>query len=108
MLGLNGVAVTSLTMAKIRKVYSKVDTKSIAKQLGGMATGENATPIRVVHNAAGLATITRNLSAENCFLSISSCIHFSVWYSEELLRALLALLTSQLEMLHETGKIQLK
>ena len=54
MLGLNGVAVTSLTMAKIRKVYSKVDTKSIAKQLGGMATGENATPIRVVHNAAGL------------------------------------------------------
>ena len=66
MLGLNGVAVTSLTMAKIRKVYSKVDTKSIAKQLGGMATGENATPIRVVHNAAGLATKARILSAENC------------------------------------------
>ena len=63
MIGLNGVAVTSLTMAKIRKVYSKVDTKSIAKQLGGMATGENATPIRVVHNASGLATIT-----QNCFL----------------------------------------
>ena len=51
--GLNAVAVTTLTMAKIRKVYSKVDTRSIAKQLGGMATGENATPIRVVHNAAG-------------------------------------------------------
>ena len=51
--GLNAVAVTTLTMAKIRKVYSKVDTKSIAKQLGGMATGESATPIRVVHNAAG-------------------------------------------------------
>ena len=83
MLGLNGVAVTSLTMAKIRKVYSKVDTKSIAKQLGGMATGENATPIRVVHNAAGLATRTRIISAENCSLSLSSCIHFSVWYSEE-------------------------
>ena len=77
MLGLNGVAVTSLTMAKIRKVYSKVDTKSIAKQLGGMATGENATPIRVVHNAAGLATRTRIISAENCSLSLSPLVSIS-------------------------------
>ena len=51
--GLNAVAMTQLTLAKIKRVYSKVDTKSIAKQLGGMATGENATPIRVVHNSAG-------------------------------------------------------
>ena len=51
-LGLNAVAVTQMTLAKIRKVYSKVDNKSIAKQLG-MAAGENATPIRVVHNASG-------------------------------------------------------
>ena len=52
MLGMNGVAVTQMTLAKIRRVYSKVDSKSIAKQLG-MATGENATPIKVVHNSAG-------------------------------------------------------
>ena len=41
-----------MTLAKIKKVYSKVDNKTIAKQLG-MATGENATPIRVLHNSAG-------------------------------------------------------
>ena len=50
--GLNCVAVTQMTLAKIKRVYSKVDNKSIAKQLG-MATGENATPIKVVHNSAG-------------------------------------------------------
>ena len=49
--GLNAVAVTQMTLAKIRRVYSKVDNRSIAKQLG-MGTGENATPIRVVHNSA--------------------------------------------------------
>lgn len=41
-----------LTLAKIRKVYRKMDSKSIAKQLG-MSTHENATPIRLLHNAAG-------------------------------------------------------
>jgi hypothetical protein len=30
----------------------QVDIKSIARHLG-MASGENATPIRVVHNSAG-------------------------------------------------------
>ena len=44
-IGLNSVAMTEMTLSKIRKVYSKVDNKSIAKQLG-MTTHENATPIR--------------------------------------------------------------
>ena len=51
-IGLNSVAMTEMTLSKIRKVYSKVDNKSIAKQLG-MATHENATPIRVLHNSSG-------------------------------------------------------
>ena len=50
--GLNAVAMSTMTLAKIRKVYSKVDNKSIAKQLG-MSSNENATPIRVIHNSAG-------------------------------------------------------
>lgn len=50
--GLNASAMSPLTLAKIRKVYRKMDSKSIAKQLG-MSTHENATPIRLLHNAAG-------------------------------------------------------
>ncbi|KAH0568814.1 WD repeat and FYVE domain-containing protein 3 [Cotesia glomerata] len=50
--GLNAKAMSQLTLAKIRKVYSRADTKSIAKQLG-MSSHENATPIRVLHNSAG-------------------------------------------------------
>ncbi|XP_073985786.1 WD repeat and FYVE domain containing 3 bchs [Rhodnius prolixus] len=50
--GLNAKAVSHLTMSKIRKLYSRADTKSIAKQLG-MSSHENATPIRVLHNSAG-------------------------------------------------------
>ncbi|KAJ8676714.1 hypothetical protein QAD02_012501 [Eretmocerus hayati] len=51
-LGLNAKAMSQLTLAKIRKVYSRADNKSIAKQLG-MSSHENATPIRVLHNSAG-------------------------------------------------------
>ena len=40
-----------MTIAKIRKVYNKVDSKSVAKQLG-MSHHENATPIRILHNSA--------------------------------------------------------
>ena len=50
--GLNAVAVSQITLAKIKKIYSKVDNKAIAKQLG-MTTGENATPIKILHNSAG-------------------------------------------------------
>lgn len=50
--GLNAKAMSQLTLAKIRKVYSKADNKAIAKQLG-MSSHENATPIRVLHNSAG-------------------------------------------------------
>ncbi|XP_050525205.1 WD repeat and FYVE domain-containing protein 3 isoform X2 [Daktulosphaira vitifoliae] len=50
--GLNARAVSQLTLAKIRKIYSRVDSKSIAKQLG-MSTHENATPIRIMHNTSG-------------------------------------------------------
>lgn len=50
--GLNAKAVTQLTLSKIRKVYSRIDNKSIAKQLN-MSSHENATPIRILHNSAG-------------------------------------------------------
>ncbi|GLG99384.1 Neurobeachin [Gryllus bimaculatus] len=50
--GLNAKAVSQLTLAKIRKVYSRADNKAIAKQLG-MSSHENATPIRILHNSAG-------------------------------------------------------
>lgn len=50
--GLNAKAVSQLTLSKIRKVYSRADNKSIAKQLG-MSSHENATPIRILHNSAG-------------------------------------------------------
>lgn len=50
--GLNAKAMSQLTLAKIRKVYSKWDNKAIAKQLG-MSSHENATPIRILHNSAG-------------------------------------------------------
>ncbi len=52
MFGLNAVSVSPLTLAKIRKVYSKLDNKSIARLLS-MPSNENATPIRVLHNSAG-------------------------------------------------------
>lgn len=59
--GLNAKAVTQLTLSKIRKVYSRVDNKSIAKQLN-MSSHENATPIRILHNSAGhLAGPSRTL-----------------------------------------------
>jgi WD repeat and FYVE domain-containing protein 3 len=50
--GLNAKAISQLTLARIRKVYSRVDNKTIAKQLG-MSSHENATPIRILHNSAG-------------------------------------------------------
>ncbi|XP_037804795.1 WD repeat and FYVE domain-containing protein 3-like [Penaeus monodon] len=50
--GLNASTLSHLTLNKIRKMYSKVDNKAIAKQLG-MSSHENATPIRVLHNSAG-------------------------------------------------------
>jgi WD repeat and FYVE domain-containing protein 3 len=50
--GLNALAMSPLTLAKIRKVYRKTDSKAIAKQLG-MSSHENATPIRLLHNAGG-------------------------------------------------------
>lgn len=45
MFGLNAKAMSHLTLAKIRKVYSRADNKAIAKQLG-MSSHENATPIK--------------------------------------------------------------
>lgn len=59
--GLNAKAVSQLTLSKIRKVYSRTDNKTIAKQLG-MSSHENATPIRILHNSAGhLAGPSRTL-----------------------------------------------
>ncbi|KAL5018829.1 hypothetical protein ScPMuIL_004551 [Solemya velum] len=50
--GVYAHTMSQMTIAKIRKVYNKVDSKSIAKQLA-MSNHENATPIRILHNAAG-------------------------------------------------------
>ena len=52
MFGVHAHAMSLMTVAKIRKVYNRVDGKSIAKQLG-MSAHENATPIRILHNSAG-------------------------------------------------------
>ncbi|XP_076854600.1 LOW QUALITY PROTEIN: WD repeat and FYVE domain-containing protein 3 [Brachyhypopomus gauderio] len=49
---LYALSVSSLTVAKIRKVYNKLDSKAIAKQLA-VSSHENATPVKLVHNAAG-------------------------------------------------------
>lgn len=59
--GLNAKAVSQLTLARIRKVYSRCDNKTIAKQLG-ISSHDNATPIRILHNSAGhLAGSARTL-----------------------------------------------
>ncbi|XP_052816149.1 WD repeat and FYVE domain-containing protein 3-like isoform X4 [Mya arenaria] len=50
--GVHAHAMSQLTIAKMRKIYNKVDSKSIAKQLA-MSSHDNATPIRVLHNSAG-------------------------------------------------------
>ncbi|XP_014865507.1 PREDICTED: WD repeat and FYVE domain-containing protein 3, partial [Poecilia mexicana] len=49
---LYGLSVSTLTVAKIRKVYNKLDSKAIAKQLA-VSSHENATPVKLIHNAAG-------------------------------------------------------
>ncbi|KAJ8286942.1 hypothetical protein GJAV_G00045160 [Gymnothorax javanicus] len=49
---LYALSVSSFTVAKIRKVYNKLDSKAIAKQLA-VSSHENATPVKLVHNAAG-------------------------------------------------------
>uniref|UniRef100_A0A1A8MNN4 WD repeat and FYVE domain containing 3 n=1 Tax=Nothobranchius pienaari TaxID=704102 RepID=A0A1A8MNN4_9TELE len=46
------LSVSTLTVAKIRKVYNKLDSKAIAKQLA-VSSHENATPVKLIHNAAG-------------------------------------------------------
>ncbi|KAM9447222.1 WD repeat and FYVE domain-containing protein 3 isoform 4-T5 [Clarias gariepinus] len=49
---LYALSVSSLTVAKIRKAYNKLDSKAIAKQLA-VSSHENATPVKLIHNAAG-------------------------------------------------------
>nr|XP_033713091.1 WD repeat and FYVE domain-containing protein 3 isoform X7 [Tursiops truncatus] len=50
--GLYALSVSALTVARIRKVYNKLDSKAIAKQLG-ISSHENATPVKLIHNSAG-------------------------------------------------------
>ncbi|XP_041084029.1 WD repeat and FYVE domain-containing protein 3 isoform X2 [Polyodon spathula] len=50
--GLSALSVSALTVAKIRKVYNKLDGKAIAKQLT-VSSHENATPVKLLHNSAG-------------------------------------------------------
>ncbi|XP_048460451.1 WD repeat and FYVE domain-containing protein 3 [Rhincodon typus] len=50
--GLYALSVSSLTVARIRKNYNKVDSKTIAKQMA-ISSHENATPVKLLHNAAG-------------------------------------------------------
>uniref|UniRef100_A0A673WZ34 WD repeat and FYVE domain containing 3 n=1 Tax=Salmo trutta TaxID=8032 RepID=A0A673WZ34_SALTR len=47
---LYALSVSALTVAKIRKVYNKLDSKAIAKQLA-VSSHENATPVKLIHNA---------------------------------------------------------
>ena len=49
--GIHAHAMSLMTLAKIRKVYNKIDAKLVARQLG-MSDHENATPIRIVHNSS--------------------------------------------------------
>ncbi|KAA3679441.1 WD repeat and FYVE domain-containing protein 3 [Paragonimus westermani] len=49
--GIYASALTTMTLSRIRKVYSYADAKAIAKQFY-IAPKENATPIRVLHNSA--------------------------------------------------------
>uniref|UniRef100_A0A182PWH8 Uncharacterized protein n=1 Tax=Anopheles epiroticus TaxID=199890 RepID=A0A182PWH8_9DIPT len=49
---INPKAYSYMTLNKIRKVYNRMDAKVIGKQLG-ISSHENATPIIVLHNAAG-------------------------------------------------------
>uniref|UniRef100_A0A4W3HF18 WD repeat and FYVE domain containing 3 n=1 Tax=Callorhinchus milii TaxID=7868 RepID=A0A4W3HF18_CALMI len=49
---LYALSVSTLTVAKIRKNYNKVDSKTIAKQMA-ISSHENATPVKLLHNAAG-------------------------------------------------------
>ncbi|XP_055626947.1 WD repeat and FYVE domain-containing protein 3 isoform X3 [Toxorhynchites rutilus septentrionalis] len=59
--GMNARAISELTLSKIRKIYSKIDCKAIAKQLG-MNSHDNVTPIKILHNSAGhLAGAARTL-----------------------------------------------
>ena len=51
MFGVHAHAMSLMTIAKIRKVYTTTDAKSISKQLA-MPARENATPIRILHNSA--------------------------------------------------------
>ena len=61
--GVHAHALSLMTIAKIRNVYSKIDARSVAKQLG-MSHRENATPIRILHNsAAHLSGAARSFGA---------------------------------------------
>lgn len=48
---LNGQSVSQMTVAKMRKIYNKFDSRIIAKLLG-LSSHENATPIRLLHNSS--------------------------------------------------------
>jgi len=49
--GVHAHAMSLMTVAKIRKIYNKIDAKLVAKQLS-MSDHENATPIRILHNSS--------------------------------------------------------
>lgn len=72
--GLNAKAMSHLTLAKIRKVYSRADNKAIAKQLG-MSSHENATPIRLVTTDHFLLYIAGQFNANEQFSKFTAfCI----------------------------------
>uniref|UniRef100_A0A5S6QX43 WD repeat and FYVE domain-containing protein 3 n=1 Tax=Trichuris muris TaxID=70415 RepID=A0A5S6QX43_TRIMR len=49
--GLHTTAVSTMTLARLRKIYNKVDSRAIGKLLG-IPSHENITPVRVMHNSA--------------------------------------------------------
>uniref|UniRef100_T1KMA3 WD repeat and FYVE domain-containing protein 3 n=1 Tax=Tetranychus urticae TaxID=32264 RepID=T1KMA3_TETUR len=61
--GLSARAISIMTLAKMKRVYSRFDCRQISKIIG-LSLHENATPIYVLHNSAGhLCGPSRSLGA---------------------------------------------
>ncbi|OUC44552.1 hypothetical protein D917_02207 [Trichinella nativa] len=48
--GLHATAMSTMTLARLRKIYNKQDSRAIGKLLG-ISSHENITPVRLIHNS---------------------------------------------------------
>ncbi|KRZ31839.1 WD repeat and FYVE domain-containing protein 3 [Trichinella pseudospiralis] len=48
--GLHATAMSTMTLARLRKIYNKQDSRAIGKLLG-ISSHENITPVRLMHNS---------------------------------------------------------